>query len=67
MNVSLANSNAIKFLGFQSVDITSAQDISQAQAIIFPGQGSFRQAINVNSEFEVYIFVQGRNCTRLNF
>lgn len=38
--------NAIKFLGFESKDISSSEDIMQAQAIIFPGQGSFKQAVH---------------------
>ena len=39
--------NAIKFLGFEYKDITCEEDILQSEAIIFPGQGSFKQAINV--------------------
>eukprot|EP01035_Chromulina_nebulosa_P057974 gene57974-79419_t len=38
--------NAIKFLGFEYKDITCEEDILQSEAIIFPGQGSFKQAIN---------------------
>jgi len=38
--------NAIKFLGFESKDISCSEDILQAQAIIFPGQGSFKQAVH---------------------
>mmetsp|Transcript_26144 Transcript_26144/g.26372 ORF Transcript_26144/g.26372 Transcript_26144/m.26372 type:complete len:568 (+) Transcript_26144:70-1773(+) len=37
--------NAIKFLGFEVVDIISPGDIEKANAIIFPGVGNFGQAM----------------------
>lgn len=37
--------NAIRSLGFEVKDITSAQDIAQAERIIFPGVGSFGSAV----------------------
>jgi glutamine amidotransferase/cyclase len=40
--------NAVKFLGFESKDITTSEEILQSQAIMFPGQGSFKQAMKVN-------------------
>mmetsp|Transcript_11613 Transcript_11613/g.19461 ORF Transcript_11613/g.19461 Transcript_11613/m.19461 type:complete len:621 (+) Transcript_11613:50-1912(+) len=37
--------NAIRLLGYNMKDVITADDISNAQAIIFPGQGNFRQAM----------------------
>jgi len=39
--------NAIKSLGFDVVDILQPEDIAAASAIIFPGVGSFGQAMQV--------------------
>lgn len=39
--------NAIKVLGFDIHDISSPADIDSAKMIIFPGVGSFGQAILV--------------------
>ena len=40
--------NAIKKLGFQVKDIVTSDDIERATAIVFPGVGSFGQAITVS-------------------
>jgi len=37
--------NAIKALGFEIDDISTAEEISQARVIVFPGVGSFGQAM----------------------
>ncbi|KAJ1422998.1 hypothetical protein B484DRAFT_331963 [Ochromonadaceae sp. CCMP2298] len=42
--------NAIKLLGYKMKDVTTAEDILSAQAIIFPGQGNFRQAMKAIRE-----------------
>ena len=39
--------NAIKVLGFEVIDIVNPEDIDAAKMIIFPGVGSFGQAIKV--------------------
>jgi glutamine amidotransferase/cyclase len=39
--------NAIKVLGFEVIDIVNPEDIDAANMIIFPGVGSFGQAIKV--------------------
>lgn len=39
--------NAIKHLGFETKDALTVADIENAQAIVFPGQGCFHQAISV--------------------
>lgn len=37
--------NAISHLGYQIIDIESAKDIENAEILIFPGVGHFRQAM----------------------
>ncbi|TMW64281.1 hypothetical protein Poli38472_012903 [Pythium oligandrum] len=43
--------NAIRAAGHTCKDVTSAEDIRQAQALVFPGVGNFRQAMEfLNAE-----------------
>lgn len=42
--------NAITHLGYTVIDITTADDIRNANAIIFPGVGSFGQAMGSLNE-----------------
>lgn len=42
--------NAIKVLGFEVIDIVTPEDIETAKMIIFPGVGSFGQAIKVRNK-----------------
>ena len=39
--------NAIKALGYEIVDITTAEEIAAAKVIVFPGVGIFGQAMQV--------------------
>ena len=37
--------NAIKSLGYKIKDVETADDIRNASIVVFPGQGSFKQAM----------------------
>jgi imidazole glycerol-phosphate synthase len=40
--------NAIRALGYEIVDITTAEEIAAANVIVFPGVGIFGQAMQVS-------------------
>lgn len=43
----LLNRNAIRVLGFEIKEVVTADDITEATMIIFPGVGNFGQALKV--------------------
>jgi hypothetical protein len=42
--------NAIRALGYEIVDISTAEDIAEAKVIVFPGVGIFGQAMEVSKQ-----------------
>lgn len=58
MKTFISNRNAIKALGFKSKDVENAEDIANAEMIIFPGQGCFKQAVEVKNLIYINEFIQ---------
>jgi hypothetical protein len=42
--------NAIRALGYEIVDISTAEEIAEAKVIVFPGVGIFGQAMEVSKQ-----------------
>ena len=48
--VTFHNRNAIRALGYEIVDISTAEEIAEAKVIVFPGVGIFGQAMEVSKK-----------------